>query len=369
MMEMELSLIFAERLVAARKAHGYTQRALAEKIGYSEKAISKWERGGAMPPVAVLLDLAAALHTTVGALLENAQRIKYYLGIDGGGTKTAFLLEDAVGQEIAAYKLGPTNPNDVGMDTCLSRLREGILAVTAGIPLGEIAVFAGIAGGGLSGNNVTYIKKALDGYGFGAVENGSDVENSLEMALHGKDGVALIAGTGTIAFAQSGGKRHRVAGWGYLLDGEGSGYDVGRDGLHAALRHIDGRGKPTVLTEQLAQKLQKSVPDAIPEIYQGGKRLIASLSPLVFAAARAGDAVALAILEKNAAALAEMITAARTYVADKNTPVVICGGLAHHADLLSPMIKACLSEHIDVQFSLEEMVHGAVARARRITNE
>ncbi len=362
---MELSLVFAERLQRARREHGYTQRELAELVGYSEKAVSKWERGGAIPPVEVLLDLAAVLHTTIGALLESKQQAKYFLGIDGGGTKTAFLLEDEAGNKIAECKLGSSNPNDIGMESCLEILRRGILQVTAGLKCDRIAAFAGIAGGGISGNNVEHIRNALAGFGFAAVENGSDAENSLEIALHGGDGVAIIAGTGTIAFAQSGGKRHRVAGWGYLLDGGGSGYDIARDALSAALRATDGRGRETVLTQLLEEKLQKTVPDAIPEIYSGGKRFIASLAPVVFEAAEEGDAVALEILLRNAAALAEMIIAARRHVADKSTPVVICGGLAHHAELLERLMRAHLPDEIKVAFSIEEMVHGAVARARR----
>ena len=366
---MELSLIFAKRLIKARKAHGYTQRALAEKIGYSEKAISKWECGGAIPPAEVLVDLAAVLHTTIGALLEAEGAVKYYLGIDGGGTKTAFLLEDEQGREIGALTLGSTNPNDVGMDTCLSRLREGILAVTAGFNLAEVAVFAGIAGGGVSGNNAVYIKKSLDGYGFGAVGNGSDAESLVELALHGGDGVAVIAGTGTVAFAQNGSTLQRVSGWGYLLDGGGSGYDLARDALSASLRHIDGRGEPTVLTAMLQEKLQKSVPDAIPEIYQGGKRYIAALAPVVYEAARSGDAVALAIFKRNAAALAETVLAASKLVEDRNAPVVICGGLVKCADILEPMIREMLPNGINLTLSGEEMVKGAVARARRIAHE
>ena len=362
---MELSLIFAERLQRARREHGYTQRELADLVGYSEKAVSKWERGGAIPPAEVLLALAAVLHTTIGALLEGTPRAKYFLGIDGGGTKTAFLLEDEAGNKIAECKLGPSNPNDIGMENCLSLLRQGILEVTTGIKCSEIAVFAGIAGGGISGDNVEHIRRSLAGYGFAFAENGSDAENSLEVALHGGDGVAVIAGTGTIAFAQSGGNRHRVAGWGYLLDGGGSGYDIARDGFSAALRAIDGRGGETLLTAMLEQKLGKSVPDAIPDIYNGGKRFIASFAPVVFEAAEAGDAVALAVIERSAAALAEMIVAARRHVDHKNTPVVICGGLAHRAALIERLMRPYLPEDVKVTFSLEEMINGAVSRARR----
>lgn len=366
---MELSQAFAANLKRARLSHGYTQKVLAAKLGYSEKAISKWERGGSIPPVEALLSLADALHTTLDALLESKRRPRYFLGIDGGGTKTAFLLEDADGNTVATCRLGPSNPNDIGMEQCLSVLEQGIFEVTAGVDRREVAVFAGVAGGGISGNNVEYIKKALLRYGFAAVENGSDAENSLEMALGGADGVAVIAGTGTIAFAVSGGKRHRVGGWGYLLDGGGSGYDIARDALCAALRALDGRDRPTALTALLEEKLQQSVPDAIPLLYRGGKRLIASFAPVVFTAAEAGDAAALAILSRNAVALAEMIVAARAHVTDKSAPVVICGGLAHHQKILEPMIKKALPKDTILTFSTEEMIKGAVARARRIYAE
>ena len=103
---MELSLIFAKNLRKARQRIGYTQKQLGEQLGYSEKAISKWECGGAIPPVTELVRLAAALHTTIDVLLSAPTVITHYLGIDGGGTKTAFLLENEQGEAVAEATLG-----------------------------------------------------------------------------------------------------------------------------------------------------------------------------------------------------------------------------------------------------------------------
>lgn len=56
---------FAEQLRAARKAHGYTQEALAEKLGVSRQAVQKWERGAALPGSANLLALNELLGLTL----------------------------------------------------------------------------------------------------------------------------------------------------------------------------------------------------------------------------------------------------------------------------------------------------------------
>ena len=362
---MELSLIFGKNLRAARKRTGRTQKELGDLLGYSEKAISKWECGGGIPPVVELVRLAALLQVSIDELLSAGNEAKYFLGIDGGGTKTAFLLQRADGVEVASCVLGPSNPNDVGMDACFSVLSEGISAVTAGIDRFEIAAFAGIAGGGLSGNNAALIGAFLKKQGFAYAENGSDVENAIEAALHGENGVAVIAGTGSIAFSQENGVQYRVGGWGYLLDGAGSGYDIGRDALTAVSRALDGRGRETVLSGALQAALGASFYDAIPTIYNGGKRLIASLAPIVFDAARTGDAVALEIVQKNAAYIAELITVAHGQLRDKRAPAVVIGGLANHQDLLSPLIRAKIPADIVVKFETEHMIKGAVARAER----
>ena len=58
-------------IAASRKAQGLTQRQLADKLGISDKTVSKWERGKALPEVGLMLPLCASLDITVNDLLSG----------------------------------------------------------------------------------------------------------------------------------------------------------------------------------------------------------------------------------------------------------------------------------------------------------
>ena len=84
------SKIFADNLRHFRKELKLTQEQLADKLGYTEKAISKWEQGASIPPADTLLMLADALNVGLDDLFSHTSQPTYYLGVDGGATKTAF---------------------------------------------------------------------------------------------------------------------------------------------------------------------------------------------------------------------------------------------------------------------------------------
>ena len=67
----DLKNIIADNIVLLRKEKGLTQAQLAEKLNYSDKAVSKWERGESLPDVAVLKCLSEILGVTVDYLLES----------------------------------------------------------------------------------------------------------------------------------------------------------------------------------------------------------------------------------------------------------------------------------------------------------
>ena len=73
-----LEQIVAQNLIELRKAKGWTQAELAEKINYSDKSVSKWERGETLPDTAILPDLAEVLETTVDNLLCASERMKTF---------------------------------------------------------------------------------------------------------------------------------------------------------------------------------------------------------------------------------------------------------------------------------------------------
>jgi len=62
---------FTDNLIKLRKQHGYTQQSLAEKLNYSDKAVSKWERGESLPDVQTIGDIAYLFHLSIDELLYN----------------------------------------------------------------------------------------------------------------------------------------------------------------------------------------------------------------------------------------------------------------------------------------------------------
>lgn len=289
--------------------------------------------------------------------------IKYLLGIDGGGTKTEFLLTDTNGKEIKRTVLGASNPVSNGIENTKKILEQGILEICKNTDRREISVFAGIAGG-ISGNNKALINEFLAGFGFGAFANGSDTDNVLEIALKGENGVAVIMGTGIIAFSQNGSERHRIGGWGYMIDKGGSGFSFGSDALNSAFRHLDGRGGSPLLLQLIEAQLNKSLPDSVPDIYKGGPAYVASFAPTVFEAYEHGDAEAEKIIDRNAREAAKIITAARSFLENNNKKTVICGGLCRQQDILKPFLLKYLGAEYPLIFSSEPPVNGAVSLAK-----
>ncbi len=145
-------------------------------------------------------------------------------------------------------------------------------------------------------------------------------------------GVAVIAGTGSMAFGRTpDGRTARAGGWGYLLGDEGSGYALALAALRAVARMTDQRGPATRLCHSLLKHLALKQPqDLVTAVYGGGlnRPALAALAPLVLEAAEAGDEVASAIVQKGAEQLA--LAAAAVVQQLKLTsplPVALAGGL------------------------------------------
>lgn len=301
----------------------------------------------------------------------------YVIGLDGGGTKTDGVLVGQDGRVLARRCVGASNPNDVGEEASAAVVRAlvEVLATEAGVPLADCFVFGGISGALNHREGLTArLRSAVPAPG--GVEIDSDMVNLLSAELPDRDGACIICGTGSACFVRRGQEVFRIGGWGYLLDSAGSGYDIGRQALEAALRAQDGRGCQTALSAKLADALGAPVQDSLTRLYAEGKTLIASLSPAVFAAAREGDAVARAILDRNAAALAELLCAAWRRLCEgmpedtrpTGMPVFLDGGICRHNH---PVWRDAIASHIppDVPAALSlasrPVIWGAAAEAMR----
>ncbi len=274
----------------------------------------------------------------------------FVVGVDGGGTRTQAVALGLHGQLLGravggAALLDVTNAAEVARS--IHQVAEAA-AAEAGLTLPAAALFAGVAGGGRPEVKAA-LRVALATAGVGeAVTVGTDVAAAARDALGTGPGIVLLAGTGSIAWGRNeSGRVARVGGWGSLLGDEGSGYDLGLEGLRAVARARDGRGPATELTRLLLEAAGVEAPEGlIPWASQAGKGDIAALAPVV-AEAAASDDVAGRLLVAAAVALAVQATT----LADRlgpwkvaSPPVALAGGLLSPGGPLRERVGSLLSD-------------------------
>lgn len=367
---MNRPITFSSNLKYYRTKNGLTQKQLANQIGYTEKSVSKWESSGGLPTMEILLKLADMFEVSLDELVFEKTSCNYFLGIDGGGTKTVFKLIDENGTVINEIYKGSSNPNDIGMEKTTAVLNMGISEACSGIPYSKVTMFAGLSGGGLTSKNAALLNRFFKKFGFYAFDNGSDVENLVALSNYEKC-VLVIMGTGFIVYALNGEERKRISGWGQFFDDGGSGYTLGRDAITAVLCEADGSGKQTKLTSLLEERIGETVPMHLAKFYQGGKKYIAEFADLIFLAAESGDKVSIDILEKNMAFVADKINAALIDLINnsgyENIPVLFSGGISEKADMLFPLIEKHISTSNCCLTRFEnEPIDGAIKRAKSI---
>lgn len=299
-----------------RKLRGLTQGELARRLYVTAQNVSKWETGKSVPDIENLCKLAQVFAVTPDRLLDGCERAadeRVLAAIDGGGTKTEFVLYTETGRIIKRLVLGGTNPNAVGTEGSQAVLRAGLDQLLDEEP-NIAAVYAGIAGCGLESHRkqaMVFLKKT---YPMLRCQVASDVPNVIYSAPVEERCIAVICGTGSVVFAKTPTDMHRIGGWGWLWESGCSGYDFGRDALQAALAAREGLGPETCLLELTQEKLGGNISEKLGDIYQLGQDGIAAFAFAVFEAVNREDPVAKKILEKNADQLARQInTAAARY--------------------------------------------------------
>jgi N-acetylglucosamine kinase len=144
----------------------------------------------------------------------------------------------------------------------------------------------------------------------------TDAAIALSGATATGQGIAAIAGTGSIAFGRNAaGRTARTGGWGYLFGDEGSGFEIARQALRAALRMEEGWGPPTSLRQALLDSTgSRNANEVMHRFYtsEWPRSRVAALAPLADAAAAEGDAVAMVILNRAGADLAMLVAAVRS---------------------------------------------------------
>ncbi len=290
---------------------------------------------------------------------------KYLLGIDGGGTKTEFLLTDSDSNEIRRLFLGNSNPVNQGIENTFSVLKEGINKICESFDMNRISVFAGIAGS-KAGENQKLICDFLSDFGFAKFGCGSDIDLALEVSLKGENGTCVIMGTGIVAFSRSGENLYRSGGRGYMIDKGGSGFHFGSDALNCAFEYIDCKNGSETILNLIEKKLDKKLETSVNEIYSGGPAYVASFAPVVFEAFRLGDSVASEIIERNAYETAKIINSSRKALENSDDKIVVCGGLCKQKEILYPYLMKHIKGNAPLTFLDVPMVNGAITLAKRL---
>ncbi|MBQ8741977.1 MAG: XRE family transcriptional regulator [Clostridia bacterium] len=351
--------ILGERIKELRKQRGLTQSAFADDMSVSFQAVSNWERGIAPPDLDNLIRIADYFNLLIDDLVRHSPT-PLVLAVDAGGTKTELAVTDLDGHVLGTALKKGSNPNDIGREKALELICEAIHEMLIQFPSVR-AIFCGVAGI-TSGDNRRYMLSALKKK-YPSIE--IDVENDAANLFPFSDraDMALISGTGSVAFIKRDDSLLRIGGWGYLFDSAGSAYDIGRDAIAASLYLEDAKKQPSVMAKMLRKRL--GTPDiwsAVSDLYAGGKPYIASLADTVFEAYAENDPDAVSIIEKSARHLGELLElGVNTYKA-KPCAVASGGIFEHHSKIMLERIK----EYTDTEVILCDLppIYGACRIAR-----
>ena len=275
-----------------------------------------------------------------------------YLGVDGGGTKTAFALIDADGRLLARHESGSAYYLETGLEQTAAMLNAGVietLALAGATPDSVSFAFFGLPAYG-EDSLLHAALDALPGEVFAQERYrcGNDMVCSWAGSLACADGISVVAGTGSIAYGRYQGREARAGGWGELFSDEGSAYWIAREGLNLFSRMSDGRTARGPLHAMFRRGLELGADlDLCAEVYSRRKAersQVAQLARLVQQAALEGDAQALAIFGRAARELAEIVDAVRRQLQapdDAALPVSYSGGVFNSGSpVLAPFAQA-----------------------------
>jgi N-acetylmuramic acid 6-phosphate etherase len=262
------------------------------------------------------------------------------VGLDAGQTGVRAVLDDGPLAQPGPEAPGvPRMEGRVGPDD----VADALLAAVDGASLADVsAIGVGLSGFELAdAGELERIAGRLRERvgGAPAVALASDGVTSLLGALGHRPGVVVAVGTGVVVLGHDGGDGWaKVDGWGSLLGDDGSGFAIGRAGLRAAMRAHDGRTGSELLRAAAEERWGPldGLGTAIHRDAAPSGRVVASFTPAVAEAARAGDAVARAIWERAGDDLAQSAVAAagRLFSRDSEVAVAAVGNVWNAGELI-----------------------------------
>lgn len=298
----------------------------------------------------------------------------YFLGIDGGGTKTSCVVGDEtaiLGSGVA----GGCNIVRLGSAEARTNLQTAILRACedANLPVASVAQ-ACIGAAGISAPDVrealrSFIAEIMPG----TVEVVGDHDVAFEAAFGSEPGVIVASGTGSIACGRNGkGQTARAGGHGFAISDEGSGHWIGRTAVAKTLAARDG-GETTVLDELIAEALGIQPSELVKRANAVPPPDFASLFPAVLRASEGGDRVAIAVLEHAGIELAAIarVVIKRLWAEGETVRVGMVGGVFSNSGIVRVQFAGRLRTYwppAEVLPVVADPLLGALSLARKSTS-
>lgn len=237
---------------------------------------------------------------------------KYYIGIDGGGSKTKFLCFDGAGRECGSATTVGTYCAQDGIDAVLSRLKDGISRC---IPEKTADVLIGFGMPAYGENrelDALVAAKIRDAFSPMQIYIDNDAAIGWAGSLAMEPGISVVAGTGSIAYGRdTSGKAERCGGWHEFFSDEGSGYWLGKQLLQLFSQQSDGRLPKTALYDLVRSELglqdDFDIITLVNRRYAHSRKDTAALQKILMEAARMGDPHALACYDRASEELSKLI--------------------------------------------------------------
>jgi N-acetylglucosamine kinase-like BadF-type ATPase len=277
--------------------------------------------------------------------------MEYFLGIDGGGTKTKIIIINNKEEIIFENISGPSSIDTVDEKTTYKNIEQAIKPFISQYPnLIFKGVFVGL--GGIvfdkdcklveslisqlpSVNDKTFIRARNDMY------------NALYSAGNFDYGIALICGTGMVAFGKNNQHTHKAGGWSYLEGELGSAYHLGREAIRHCIRAYDYRLDMTDFAKDIAKVIGLNKATDIIEItntYHDERTKTARLAPIVTKHANQNNIYAKEICDKAISEIALAVKAVYKTLGFEKTHLVIIGSLGHAQGYFSDTLHKAINQ-------------------------
>lgn len=287
--------------------------------------------------------------------------MRYYLGLDAGGSRCRCRIIDAEGRSLGAAEGGPANLG-LGLEAFERTMGAVVHEARREAGLDEAALAQTAAGLGVAGLSRRGARAALEARGFPFARTAVDTDAAIAQrgAHAGGDGAILIIGTGSVAYIRQGDTVRTMGGYGFPISDEASGAALGLSAMRHALRALDGRTKTTALSAAVSAQFHHETSEAVAWMETATPRDYGTLAPIVMDHAETGDEIALLIVQDAVRHIEKFI---ETIFAAGAERCVLMGGLSAR---MQPWLRARTAARLSEPLgdALDGALHLAGHRAR-----